>query len=274
MWASILALSLFFQNSAATQSPVRDGLSEYNRKNYARAVELLAPAMATLKPGAPAYTEAVLALGQSYFLLGQFSDAVPWLEKRVEARSRPEIEYMLSQACLQVGLVEKGRAVLAKLYNAAPESAAAHALTARMLVRLARNKEAIQQLERAIAIDPKQADTHLMLGELTLAAGQAETAAKHFREALQLDPTAPASWLGLGEAESRLERWTEAIPALQKSIWLNPHVAPPYAALGKAYLRVKSLTNAETMLRKALELDPKNATAANLLQQTLRQTNR
>jgi len=271
----MLALMLLLQQSPALiQSPVRDGLAEYGRKNYDHAVELLLPAIPSLKPGTGAYNESVLALGQSYFLTGKFGDSIPWLEKRVENKPRPEVEYMLVQACLQVGQVDKARAVLAKLYNTSPDSAAAWSLTGRMLVRLARNKDALQQLERAAEIDPKHADTWLMLGELNHSMGQAETAVKQFQTAIQLDPVSPAAWLGLGEALSKLERWTDAIPALQKSIWLNPHIAPPYAALGKAYLRVKSYPNAETMLRKALELDPKNATASNLLQQTLRQANR
>lgn len=271
MWALPLSLVLLFQT--ATPNPAREGLTEFGRKNYTRAVELLTPAVSKLTVGSPGWNEAVLALGQSHFLLGHFTEAVPWLEKRHDAKPRPEADYMLSQAFLQTGQTAKARAVLGTLFNAPPDSPAARAITARMLIRLARNKEAQTELEAAVAADPKQPELHLILAELALATNQAETAAKHFREAVTLDASLPAAWLGLGEAESRLERWPDAIPALQKSIWLNPHTPQPYLALGKAYLRVKAYSNAETMLRKALELDPKNASAQNLLQQTLRLTN-
>ncbi len=272
MWPVLIGM-LLLQSTPSTPGALREGLAEYGNKNYKRAIELLTPAVETLKPGTPAYNEAVLALGQSHYLVGRFPEAAKWLEKRRDTKSRPEVEYMLSQTYLQLGDVPKARTLLAALFGAGADSAAAHAITARMLVRMARNKDAVEELQKAVAADPGQPDLHLMLGELTLAADQAETAAKHFRASLTLDPSAPAAWLGLGEAESRLERWPEAIPALQKSIWLNPHVAPPYVALGKAYLRVKSVSNAETMLRKALEIDPRNTSAQNLLQQTLRQSN-
>jgi tetratricopeptide (TPR) repeat protein len=271
MWAIPVSLLLLFQT--ANTNPTRDGMLEFGRRNYARAIELLTPIFPKLKQGTPVFNEAALALGQSYFVLGRFTDAAAWLGKRMDAKPRPEADYMLSQALLQTGEYDKARAVLAALYNTEPDSPISRAITARMLIRMARNKEAQAELEAAVITAPTSPELRLILGELTLATNQPETAARHFREAARLDASLPAAWLGMGEAESRLEHWHDAIAALQKSIWLNPHAAQPYVALGKAYLRVKSLANAETMLRKALELDPGNASAQNLLQQVSRQTN-
>jgi tetratricopeptide (TPR) repeat protein len=91
------------------------------------------------------------------------------------------------------------------------------------------DREAEQELRRAIYLSPYLAEAHLLLGRLHLRAGREEA----------------------------------AVQALKIAIWSEPS-AEAHALLGEAYLALEDTTAARAELTRALALDPRSADAARL----------
>ena len=88
------------------------------------------------------------------------------------------------------------------------------------------DREAIQELRRALYLSPYLAEAHLMLGRLHLRGGRAE----------------------------------EAVAALKIALWSEETVAA-HVALAEAYLQVQDTASARSEIDRALVLDPKAADA-------------
>jgi len=88
------------------------------------------------------------------------------------------------------------------------------------------DREAMQELRRALYLSPYQAEAHLLLGRLYLRGGQAE----------------------------------EAVEALKIALWSDETVAT-HVALAEAYLEVQDTASARSEIDRALALDPKAADA-------------
>ena len=110
------------------------------------------------------------------------------------------------------------------------ELAQFHVDRGRRLFESERDRDATDELRRAIFLSPYDADAHLLLGRIHLRAG----------------------------------RPREAAAALEISVW-SRETAAAHTALAEAYLRLKDLGAAKQHAHKALALDPNSAEAAALL---------
>lgn len=88
------------------------------------------------------------------------------------------------------------------------------------------DREAIQELRRALYLSPYLAEAHLMLGRLHLRGGRAE----------------------------------EAVEALKIAIW-SEETVPAHVALAEAFLQVQDTASARSEIDRALALDPKSEDA-------------
>ncbi len=91
----------------------------------------------------------------------------------------------------------------------------------RRLVEQQQDREAVDELRRALYLQPYQAEAHLLLGQVYL----------------------------------RMARTKEAIEALKIALWCR-ETAGGHALLGEAWLQAKEVGAARTELQKALALDP------------------
>lgn len=241
-------------------------LDLYKKRSYPEAAAAFEQALAVEKPGSPEYRESTVLLAQSLFLTGKIAEAIPWLEK---APPSSEVLYMLGRACLQLHAVPKAEAAFARMYGLDPKSAAAHLITAQMMMRHDDEDDAAGELAQALALDPKLPQVNYLLGELSLFHANPDEAVTRFQRELALNPDSSLAWSKLGDAYSRRAEWPLAVAALQKSIWLNPDFSAPYILLGKAYFKLEQFSNAEGVLRHAVAIDTRNYSAHYLLGQTL-----
>ena len=113
------------------------GLALYHADDHAKAIDTLAPIVPRLAPGTLERREAEQVLGLALYGAGRFADALPYLEAtRAWARDNIELQYFLGLAYLQTGKIDAARGALAVTFGVAPEEAAAHLMTAQMLIRL------------------------------------------------------------------------------------------------------------------------------------------
>jgi tetratricopeptide (TPR) repeat protein len=253
--------------SAGVQSEAhRRGVDLYKQKKYPEAIAALQTAVQSEDPASDAYKESVVMIGQSYFMLSQSANAIPWLEKLPNTN---EANYMLGYAYLQTHQESKSQAAFARLFQVNPDSAAGHLVAGQMLIKKEFYVEAAAELAKALAIDPKLPETHFLLSELAILGGRMDEAIDHLKAELSVNPNFSMAWYRLGDAYTRQEHWELAIPHLQRAVWLNQNYSGPFILLGKCYFKQQDYTNAEGILRRALIIDPNNHSANYLLAQTL-----
>src|SRR5450755_1291433 len=97
----------------------------------------------------------------------RYAEAIPWFEKAAAAGPQALVaQYMLGNACVQAHEDEKAVQAFAMLFQVAPDSAAAHLLTAGMMLRAqaaaapAAAPTAAKEAARALEIDPHIPQAH------------------------------------------------------------------------------------------------------------------
>lgn len=251
------------------------GVAYYHADDYSHAIEQLTSVMDRLAAGSLERREAVQVLGLSYFVTGRFPDAVPLLEAtRTWAADNAELGYVLGQAYVQTRQPDRARETFARMYGLAADSAAAHLVTAQMMIRLEFESAAEAELKRAREKDDRLPQVHMLLGQLALFRGRLDEAVALTEREISLNPGNAVAFSQLGDARLRQSKWDEGTAALQKSIWLNPFYSAPYILLGKAYMKKGQPVTAEGMLTRAIQYDPNNRTAHYLLGQLLQQVGR
>jgi tetratricopeptide (TPR) repeat protein len=251
------------------------GVAAYHADDYARAIAVLTPIETRFAEASVERREVVQVLGLSLFLAGRFDEAIPRLEAtRQWAAANLELAHVLGQAYLQTGKIDQAREAFARTFKVKPESAAAHLVTAQMMIRLQLEGPAEAELKRAIAKDAALPQANLLLGQLALFRGQFQDSIAFTTRELAVAPASAMAYYQLGDAYLRGSRLEEAIGALQQSLWLNPFYSAPYILLGKAYMQKQQPATAEGMLRRAIEYDPNNRTAHYVLAQLLQQIGR
>ena len=251
------------------------GVAHYHANEPLRAIELLTGAVDRLPPASIEKVEATQVLGLALYLSGRVADALPYLERTREAApDNPELAYVLGMAYIQTRQLEKARQAWARTYGVAPASAAAHLLTAQMMIRAQLDDLADAELRLAQKQDPRLPHVHYLLGQTALFRGQLDDSIALFRKELEINPADSMALLRLGDAYVRQMKWNDAIGVLQRSVWINPSFSGPYILLGRAYVKKGEMGTAEGMLRRAVELDPNNTSAHYLLAQVLQQTGR
>src|SRR3989475_2845627 len=241
----------------------RLGKLYYQKHDYERAADYLRKAIAE----EPNDAESVQLLGLSDYLMGHIADAIPPLEKVQASLPHPDPTgtYILGLCYLQMGDWDKARAALAKAFLVAPDSAAAHLVIAKMMMRNDLAEWAVGELQKALQLDPRLPMAHFILGEFYLFKSNAPSAIEEFHKELALDPLAWYAYEGLGDAYIRAENWDEAERTLKQAIWINPDFSGPYILLGKVELRKGNSDLAAGFLEKALKMDPNNYSAHYML---------
>lgn len=164
------AASLLTQLAARQPEPsgveTRLGRINYELHAYDKAIPHLELA---LKQD-PEDAEAAELLGLCYFMEGKSDAALELLKQSVPRVTHPLPVALdiLGGAYLQAHQFSEARAVFARMYGVPSESAQGHLIAAQMMIREDMADEAIPELQKAVALDPKLPMAHLLLGEAWL----------------------------------------------------------------------------------------------------------
>ena len=251
------------------------GVAYYHAKDYVRAIEQISPNVEKLPEGSLEQREAIQVLGMCKYLAGRLTEAIPFLEKaRAWAADSNELDYVLGMAYGQTHDSAKARESFARLFHVAPDSTAAHVVTAQLMIRVKIDDLAESELKQALQKDPRIPQANFLLGELAIFQGKLDEGIVLLNREIEINPGNGNAFYRLGEAYTRLKNWDEAVSPLKKSIWLNPYFSAPYILLGQTYVKGNQLVTAEGVLRRAVEMDPNNKSARYLLAQTLQKLGR
>jgi len=154
----------------------------------------------------------------------------------------------------------RAEADLAKCLAAAPNHSPAHYGMGMALVATNRSLRGMEELERALAIDPNLARARAFLGLAHLYVGRAEETEGHVVEALRLSPRDPLIHLWFmfaGFAKTLLGKWEEALPWLRKSIDANPNNPWANFYLSACLAHLGRLDEARAAVGAGLAFNPK-----------------
>jgi len=135
------------------------------------------------------------------------------------------------------------------------DSAWGHRFLGDNLFQRNRWRDAAEEYQRALALDPGQPGLHVSLGQAQLHAGKLDQAEAEFRLELQRDAQSEPAWLGLGEMQLVKGQAAAALEAVGKA-W---EVSPEYLALPRGFPTVEISPEAAKALVRDLEPAPSGA---------------
>jgi len=113
----------------------------------------------------------------------------------------------------------------------------------------------LQDLQRAVRLDPNDWQVQYRLGVAYQTAGRFEQAARAYKNAIRLEPHHADSYLGLCQTYNWLGRYDHALGACRKAVRLNPNDAETYVSLGGTYVFLGRSRDAINAFRRAVRLD-------------------
>lgn len=220
----------------------------------------------------PADLNATQLRGLTLFRLGRPADAIPLLERAhtwtPETKSDPA--YVLALCYIDTRRYDDARHAFASQYGFPPDSAPAHLLAARMLLRREYVPIAQAEARAALALDPALPEAHMLLGEVALAQAHVDDAIQELEAEAKRNPLNGAVYDRLGDALSRKGDYPAAQQTLQRALLLEPNSTGPYILLGKVLLKRNNPADAAGFLERAEHMDPGNYMTHGLLAQAYR----
>ena len=236
------------------------------------ALNRLPEAEKALAAAPPSDLAATQLRGLTLFRMGRPADAIPFLEKAhtwtPETKADPA--YVLALCYIDARRYDDARHAFADQYGFPPDSAAAHLLAARMLLRREYVPVAQEEARKALTLDPELPEAHMLLGEVALAQAHVDEAIAELNAEAKRNPLNGAVYDRLGDALSRKGDYTNAQQALQRALLLEPNSTGPYILLGKVLLKRNDPATASGFLERAERMDPANYMTHNLLGQAYR----
>ncbi|WP_419805664.1 tetratricopeptide repeat protein [Terriglobus sp.] len=259
------------QLDANTAAPHRDrlrGQAFYALGRFPEADKALAAALSA----DPADADATELRGLTLYRLGRPAEAIPLLEKAhtwtPETKADPA--YILALCYIDTRRYDDARHAFAEQYGFQPDSAAAHLLAARMLLRREYVPIAQDEARKAVAADPNLPGAHMLLGEVALAQEHIDDAIAELNEEARRDPLNGSVYDRLGDALQRKGDYVAAARNLQRAVLLTPNSTGPYILLGKVMLRRSDPVTAAGYLERAERMDDHNYMTHSLLGQAYR----
>ena len=124
---------------------------------------------------------------------------------------------------------------------------------------------AINNFEKAIALNPKYAEAHYNLGVAFQKTHQLDNAIKHYKEAINVKHEYPAAHNNLGLISLELGYTDSAIKSFEWAIAYSPEYAEAHNSLGAASQELDNFDEAIKHYKKAVTINPKYAQALNNL---------
>jgi tetratricopeptide (TPR) repeat protein len=114
-----------------------------------------------------------------------------------------------------------------------PDAYDAHNNLGNALARAGRIEDAISQYVQTLRIKPDYAKAHINFGNALLLQGKAQEAISHYEQALQISPGLAEAHCGLGIALEQAGRVREAIGHYEQALRIRPDFAPAQNALAR-----------------------------------------
>ena len=191
-------------------------------------------------PDSPAATNAQLVLADCNVRLGEYKKVIASLSSLAEIDpGNRTLAYLLGSALIGDGQLDKGQAIIDRLFRH-EDSAEAHLLMASILLVADDAQSALKEVQRALELNAKLPTVQAWYGRVLMRLGDTEKGKAAFKTELTSNANDFESNLYLGVLLRQDKQWDEARTHLERAIQLRPreqyaryHLAAVYAAAGK-----------------------------------------
>jgi tetratricopeptide (TPR) repeat protein len=252
----ILAVLLCFPSPLIPRLAPEDALQQAQAKERAGKLEEALAAYQKIVSENPQSVQAQAGLGRVYYRSGQFREAASRFEGALEIQpGAPETLRWLAMCYLRIKEPQK---VIAMFVHPGEDKDPAwvHMLRARAYDAQDQTDPAIEELERALAHEPRLPEAHFAIGFIKWSIGNLAAAEKEFREELSINPKHTASRFYLSEifvAEGKLEEAEGIMKDLAEDA---PGDYLTQFGLGKMAERKNDSQAAVEHFRRAVEIEP------------------
>ncbi|MGB7600641.1 MAG: tetratricopeptide repeat protein [Candidatus Sulfotelmatobacter sp.] len=221
------------------------------------------------------FAQAHYQLGQTYLKLGDSAHAFQELSRTVELapdnyRAHIDLANLLVTARNPDGssnqdYLKQARVHLDLLHEKQPQNPEVFEAWADYYAAQNNVAAALQEMQKAIAIDPNRSESYLNLALLQLRSNQLDQAEASFKRAATLDPKAMNAQLALGGFYQSRNRIPEAEQQFKHAIELAPKDPSPREALVRLYMSEGKKSEAEALLKQAKIDLPNNSEGYRML---------
>lgn len=172
------------------------------------------------------------------------------------APEHPQTLHLLGVLLQQTGRPQEAVELIERAIALQPAAAAFHNNLGNALKDLGQLEAAEDAYLRALQLRPAYAGALVNLAGLLEGRGEREAAVAHYRSAIELDPTLPEARLGLAHTLQAQGNATDALACLEEAISGSPTNAQAYFDLGSLLRQQGRLDRAAAALRTAIRLRP------------------
>ena len=223
------------------------------------------------------YDAAVAAAPKDLYLRGDFAKlnedtghrpaaAEQWRAVRDEIPFAPGPHYYLAKVLGRMGKIDEALQELAQALAIRPDLAEALEEQGRLLVTAKRFDEGLAALDRAAKLQPGNARIRLDRAQALAAGGRRAEAMQQLQAAVTLQPGFWEARYLLGVELAFQGEIRPAAEQFLETVRLNPNYALGHLNLGIALAKLDKIDEAITQFQETLRLDPKNDKAAQYLQ--------
>jgi TolB-like protein/class 3 adenylate cyclase/rhodanese-related sulfurtransferase len=131
----------------------------------------------------------------------------------------------------------------------------AHAVQSRMFAAFGFHTEAVEEAEKAVALDPNDATALAGLAHALVFADRPGEGLTFIQDAMRLDPHYPPSYLIiLGAAQFGVENYEAAVATFERAVKRNPENEKPLIYLASSYGHLSRMREAEDTIETANDL--------------------
>ncbi len=213
--------------------------------------------------------ESVQMEGFTLYRLGQYADAIPYLDKVRQwmPGANADASYVLGLCYLNARRYDEARSAFAVQFGVPPESGSAYLILATMLRHINLPEQAGEQARKALQISPNLPMAHFQLAEIALLQADVNLAIDELEAERRINPDYAPLYDRLGDAYLRLGKLDDAQQSLSKAISLDTSITGAYTKMGKVLMHRHEPHTALLYLKHAEKMDPDDYSIHALLAQ-------
>ncbi|SNX27941.1 Predicted O-linked N-acetylglucosamine transferase, SPINDLY family [Polynucleobacter meluiroseus] len=191
-----------------------------------------------------------------------FSEALKWIEKSIEANPKNAVAYSNRGNILKdLGRFKEALASYERAIALAPSYEEAHNNKGNALQDLKRFVEAVKSYEKAITLTPQYAEAHNNKGNALQKLHRFEDALESYRTAISLKPSYALAWTNMGLAFGKLKKIEEAMHCHDKALAIDPTCSEAWSNKGILFFNIENYVSSIECFDQAIIINHEFASA-------------